>query len=159
MVALIAVLLTVPGIVGTTSVVQDASTDISEIETKIYNTGIAVSSLSSSADSALVTFTVSNPGSEKLWDFANFDLFITYNGTSSGLRTEQLTYSGTCSGDPSAGNWCINSFTNDLLDPSILNQGEAMNLRSTLSENADTGLVAVIISTNNGVSTSKSTTN
>ena len=159
MVALISVLLTVPGIIGTTSIVQDASTDISEIETKIYHTDIAISSLSSSLGSNLVTFTVSNTGNEKLWDYTNFDLFITYNGTTSGIKTEQLSYSGTCSGNPSSGNWCVNSFTNDLLDPSILNEGESMNLRSTVSENADIGLVAIIISTDNGVSTSKSSSN
>ena len=93
MVALISVLLTVPGIVGTTSIVQDASIEISQIEAEIYDTDISISSASASAGSSTVTLTLSNSGSEKLWNYEKFDVFLTYDGASSGRVTDKLTYS------------------------------------------------------------------
>lgn len=159
MVALISVLLTVPGIVGTTSIVQDASTEISDLETKIYHTDISISSLSTSLGSNLITYTISNEDSEKLWNFEKFDVIITFNGTASGILTEQLSFAGDCSGNPTSGNWCISSYTNDLIDPNVLNEGESINVRNSVSENLDAGNVSVIVATDNGVSTSAATTN
>ena len=153
MVALISVLLTVPGIVGTTSIVQDASTEISDLETKIYHTNISISSLSPSLGSNVITYVINNDDSEKLWNFEKFDVIISFSGATSGPLTEKLTFAGVCSGNPAAGNWCINSFTNDILDPNVLNEGESINVRSSVSENLATGSVSVIFSTDYGATT------
>ena len=157
MVALISVLLTVPGIVGTTSIVQDASHEISDIEESIRNTDIKLTFLSASSGSDLVVFTVNNHGDEKLWNFEKFDLIITYDEASS-LLTESLSYAGACSGDPSAGYWCNDGITPDIIDPGILNTNEQMNVKATVANNIVSGIVIVVMSTDNGVDSSTSTT-
>lgn len=156
MVALISILLTVPGIVGTTSIVQDAANEIADIETEIYNTDIGISSLAASTGSATITFSLSNDGPEKLWDFEQFDIFVTYIGDTSSKKTEKLSYSGSCSA--TAGLWCVSSITNDILDPSLINEGESGNISLTVDENLATGIVIVMVSTGNGVLASSSTT-
>ena len=157
MVALISVLLTVPGIVGTTSIVQDASTEIAEIELKIANTHISLSTLSATNGDDLVTFTLSNSGTEKLWNYDKFNIFVTYDEDSS-RYTESLTYAGTCSGDPAKGNWCVSSISNDNLDPGILNQNESMNISLKVDHDTQNGVVIVVLSVDNGETTSISTT-
>lgn len=157
MVALISVLLTVPGIVGTTSIVQDASTDISNIEESIRNTNIKISYLSATSGSDLIEFTVNNMGDEKLWDYDKFNLIISYDETSS-LLTESLSYAGECSGDPNSGFWCNDGISTDTIDPGILNYYEQMNIKAKVANNVATGIVIVVMSTDNGVTTSTSTT-
>ena len=154
MVALISILLTLPGIMSTTTEVQDAATEMSDIETEIYNTDISISSLSASTGSDTITFSLNNDGPEKLWNFDKFNVFVTYIGASSGQKTETITYSSSCSA--SAGLWCISSLNNDNLDPGIINEGESANLSLTVDENLATGIVIVVVSTQNGVVASTS---
>ena len=156
MVALISILLTLPGIMNTTSDVQDAANEISDLETEIYNTDISISSLSANTGSDTITYSLNNDGPEKLWNFEKFHVFVTYVGVSSGQKTESLTYSNTCSAI--SGQWCISSLNNDNLDPGIINEGESGNLSLTVDEKLATGIVAVIVSTQNGVVASASDT-
>lgn len=158
MVTMIYVLLIMPGVVDKSSSVQDAVSEISNVETKISNTQISFSSLTTSAGSTLVTSTIDNSGTEKLWNFNHFDHIITYNGTTS-KSTEILEYAGKCGGsNPSTGKWCINSIDVDLLDPDILNQGESMTIKARVSQTISTGTLTVLLSTDNGVVTTKSKT-
>ena len=157
MVALISVLLTVPGIVGTTSIVQDASTEIADVELKIANTQISLSLLSATNGDDLITFTLSNVGTEKLWNYDKFNIFVTYDEDST-RYTESLTYAGDCSGEPSAGNWCVSSISNDNLDPGILNQNEDMSIQLKVNQNTQNGIVIVVLSVDNGETTTISTT-
>ena len=157
MVALISVLLTVPGIVGTTSIVQDASNEIADVELKIANTHISLLSIIATNGDDLITLVLSNGGSEKLWNYEKFNLFVTYDEDST-RYTESLTYSGDCSGEPSKGNWCLSSISNDSLDPGILNQNESMVIQLKVDQDTQNGLVIVVLSTDNGETTSISTT-
>ena len=159
MIVLVYVLLTALVMIDSSISIQDASTDSAEIETSISKTDISAHSLSALAGQNSVDFTIDNNGEEKLWNFENFNLIITFDGETSGRLTESLSYSGFCSGVPSQGTWCINSISNDILDPEIVNDGESMSILSTVSEGIlNGGIVIVVMSTDNGVVASLSGT-
>jgi hypothetical protein len=115
-----------------------------------------MSSLSAASGSSVVNFTINNTGTEKLWDFTKFSLFLTYT-SASGTQTESLSYEGTCSGNPSSGSWCIASISSDNLDPNILNADETLNVRSTVSQSLISGTVVTTFSTDNGIVASRAT--
>ncbi len=154
--ALVYILLTMPGVVNQTILITKASTDISEVEDSILRTNIEMSSLSAASGSSVVNFTINNTGTEKLWDFTKFSLFLTYT-SASGTQTESLSYEGTCSGNPSSGSWCIASISSDNVDPNILNADETLNVRSTVSQSLISGTVVTTFSTDNGIVASRAT--
>ena len=154
LVVLIYVLLLMPGALDQTSIVQDAANEISDLEKTISETSITLSSLTATQGSSLITFTVNNYGNEKLWQYEKFTVIITYDGVTSDRLSEVLSYSGTCSGDPSSGNWCIDSISSDVSDPGVLNSNESMLIKLRVNENVDTGIVIALISTNNGITSS-----
>ncbi len=134
--------------------VNDAAIDNFDSQNKIYHTSISIGSLVSSQSSANPTFTLTNNDQEKLWDFDDFDVIIEYDGeTGGGTRNiEVMTYSGTCSGNPPVGNWCIDTWNNDQMDPNILNNAESIDIIVTLGDTMfDTGIIIVTVSTDNGV--------
>lgn len=146
------ILFSLPGLAEKMFSIGDITTQVTQHEQEISNTEISISNLSVLVGSSRVNFTLNNDGSEKLWNFADFDLFIEYDGAISGQRTEQLSYSGECPGTvPPAGNWCINSISNDVADPKILNSDEKANIRTTLSGNLASSPTIVTIVTDNGV--------
>jgi flagellar protein FlaF len=151
------IMMTLPGIVDKTISVTEASSTISKIEDSITKTTIGVNSISAGVGSQVITFTIGNSGTEKLWDYQKFSVIITYMGVST-KQTESLVYYGPCSGNPPSGYWCLDSISNDNLDPKILNTGETLNAKSTVSQNAQTGAIVVIVSADNGVTSSKTTT-
>lgn len=151
------VMMTLPGIVDKTISISEASSDISKVEDSIVKTTIGVNSISASVGSQVMTFTIDNSGMEKLWNYQKFNVIITYTGVSA-KQTESLVYYGSCSGNPPSGYWCLDSISNDNLDPKILNTGETLTARSTVSQNAQAGAIVVIVSADNGVTSSRTTT-
>ena len=146
------ILFSLPGLADKMFSIGDITSQVTQHEQKISNTEISIDNLSVLVGSSRVNFTLNNDGSEKLWNFEDFDLFIEYDGAISGQRTEQLSYSGECPGTvPPAGNWCIESISNDVADPKILNSGEKANIRTTLSENLASSPPIITVSTDNGV--------
>src|SRR3989304_2106310 len=146
------ILLSLPGLAEKMFSIGDITTQVTQHEQKISNTEINMNYLSQSIGSSRVNFTLGNDGSEKLWNFEDFDLFIEYDGAISGQTTQQLSYNGECPGAvPQAGNWCIESISNDVADPKILNSGEKANIRTTLSQNLASTTVIVTVATDNGV--------
>src|SRR3990172_7483281 len=136
------ILLSLPGFVDKMFSIGDITSQVSQQEQKISNTEISMDHLSVLVGSSKVNFTLNNIGSEKLWNFEDFDLFIEYDGAISGKKTQQLSYSGMCLGVvPPAGNWCIQSITNDVKDPGIINAGEDAFIWTQVSENLATNLV------------------
>ena len=152
MIVLVYILFAALVILDSSILVQDASTKSVEIGTSISKTTINIDSLSVLQSQDFVDFSLNNNGEEKLWNFENFNLIITFDGITSGRLTESLIYSGFCAGQPTSGNWCIDSISNDILDPEILNSGEIMNVQSTVSEDLQSnGIIIVAMSTENGV--------
>ena len=161
MAALMYVLISMPGLVDSIYSVNEVSSEVSTLEGSIIQTDITLDFLAADSTSDYVNFTVNNVGKEKLWNFDDFDLIITFDDPTIRL-TEKLSYEGNCVGDvPSAaGNWCIQVISNDILDPGILNSGESMDVRTQLSTSLDPGIAIVLVVTDNGVvaTSSKSVT-
>ena len=161
MAALMYVLISMPGLVDSIYSVNEVSSEVSTLEGSIIQTDITLDFLAADSTSDYVNFTVNNVGKEKLWNFDDFDLIITFDDPTIRL-TEKLSYEGNCVGDvPSAaGNWCIQVISNDILDPGILNSGESMDVRTQVSTQLDPGIAIVLVVTDNGVvaTSSKSVT-
>lgn len=144
-------IMTVPKLLDSTLSLQDASSVISHLEDDISSTSISVDTLvAPTANPDEITFSVNNVGEEKLWNFERFNVIVTYDALT-GQYTESLSYAGTCSGQPAAGSWCIDSITDDIMDPDILNYGEELNIKSTVANDVTTGAVIVVVGTDNGV--------
>ncbi len=162
MAALMYVLISMPGLVDSIYSVNEVSSEVSTLEGSIIQTDITLDFLAADSTSDYVNFTVNNVGKEKLWNFDDFDIIITFDDPTIRL-TEKLSYETTCTvnGVPSAaGNWCIQVISNDILDPGILNSGESMDVRTQLSTPLDPGIAIALVVTDNGVvaTSSKSVT-
>src|SRR3989304_8650529 len=125
------ILLSLPGFMDKMFSIGDITSQVSQHEQVISNTKLSMDHLSVLVGKSKVNFTLNNDGSEKLWNFEDFNLFIEYDGITSGKLIEDLTFNGECLGAvPQAGNWCIQSISNDIVDPKILNSGEIANIRT-----------------------------
>lgn len=155
MFSLVYILLMLPGVVDQTTAVTRASSTSSDIDNSILKTNIAMSTFSAASGSSMMNFTITNSGTEKLWNYDKFNLIITYPTGVATNKTESFTYqSGACSSPP-AGKWCIVSITSDNFDPGILNTDEVLNGRAKSSTTLSSGTAYAVISTDNGVTASK----
>src|SRR3972149_8170334 len=146
------ILLSLPGFVDKMFSIGDITSQVSQQEQEISNTEINVDQISVLGGSPAVNFTLNNEGSEKLWNFEDFDLFIEYDGASPGKLIEELTFGGKCLGTvPLAGNWCIQSITTDIKDTGIINTDEKATIWTKVSQNLVTSAAIVTIVTDNGV--------
>ncbi|CAE6491815.1 MAG: hypothetical protein QXE84_03730 [Candidatus Nitrosotenuis sp.] len=157
MFSMIYVMLTLPNMIDQTISINKASSEIAEIENSILKTNMAMSSFTvTDAANGYVQFEIENLGTEKMWNFTNFDVLVTYQINSSPWnRTESLTYSEECNPLPASGNWCRQSISNDNIDPKILNNGETLTARGRVSQTIDSGLATAVVSSNNGVVTAR----
>ena len=157
---LMLVMMSMTGLVGNIFSIGSVTTQVSDLENTIDDTDISLETLFAST-TPRVNFTLNNDDKEKLWNFDDYDLIITFDDPTIRL-TEKLSYEGNCVGDvPSAaGNWCIQVIFNDILDPGILNSDESMDVRTQVSTPLDPGIAIVLIGTDNGVvaTSSKSVT-
>jgi len=155
MFSLVYILLMLPGVVDQTTSVTKASSTISDVENSILKTNISMSAFSATSGSTTMNFTITNSGTEKLWEYSKFNLIITYPIAGNTNKTESFTYQSGACGIPAAGKWCIVSITGDNFDPNILNTDEALNGRATSSTSLDVGTAYATISTGNGVTASR----
>jgi len=75
-----------------------SSSESFENSDKISKTGINILDINASSSSLLVNFTFINQGSEKLWNYDEFDVLVTYDANILGIRTpvtEKFTYNAT----------------------------------------------------------------
>jgi hypothetical protein len=148
---LMLVLMTMTGFVGTMFSIGDVSTQVSQHDNAITKTDVSISRVEALVGSPLLNFTLNNDGSEKLWNYDDFDLFIEYNGATSGKLLDEFSYSGDCLGvSPAVGKWCIESITGDVMDPGLLNGGERAEIWTQLSENLADKNAYISIATDNG---------
>ncbi len=77
-----------------------SSSESFENSDKISKTGINILDINASSSSLLVNFTFINQGSEKLWNYDEFDVLVTYDANVLGKRTpvtEKFTFNATAS--------------------------------------------------------------
>jgi hypothetical protein len=142
-----------PAILDDTTKVSTSSAQMSSTLNSILHTNISVSSLQSIHNSTTVNFSVDNTGNTILWNYNKFDAIITYQANTGGTPTltEVLQYANSCVG-LSSDKWCIQSITNDLEHPGILDPKETLNIEAKLQNptNLD-GILTANIGTDNGV--------
>lgn len=165
LVTMIVIAMMIPNLLDKMLSLHESSSDISSIENEILDTQIQISSLSGSPGDAVINFTLSNTGKQKLWNFEKFDLFTTYEADILGTKTmtvEHLVYNTTASflnkasaQELQSGYWTINNMTDDTVEKRILNKNEASFIMIKLSNPVyANGKIMVILSTDIGVTSS-----
>ena len=152
------VLLNVPTLLVPIFSVEDAASEVYLLEESLLQTDISLDTLSASAGSPTVDFTLNNDGTEKLWKFEKFTVIITYDASTDRV-VEVLSYDGICPvPPPPAGSWCIETFTGDVFEPGVLNNGESANIRTQVGQNLASGIVVALVTSDNGAVTTLATT-
>lgn len=156
----IVLLMAIPTIVDANVSMNRAYSERALIDTEYLRTSISISSLQASPADDTVTITIVNNGSVKLWNYQKFSLFITYDAQMAPLqeerRTEEVIYQGITQ-SVEAGRWGIDEFINDMVDPKIVNPDESFTIICRLDYNTTaTGNISAVISTDNGVTATKS---
>lgn len=126
----ISVLFTMPGVLESITSIEEISSEVKILENSITNTNFNINNLYSEGGAIIVNFTITNTGTEKIWDYENFDIVITYDADLGGTKskeTESMVYDPNptlCNG-LKVNEWTIYQITNNLLEPTILNKDEA----------------------------------
>lgn len=143
------VVFTFGGFTDTAASFSGVSTQASDLESKLIKTSIDVAIESTPGTDTTFNFDITNSNLEKLWDFENFDVIITYDSSGT-THTVTQTFDSVC--PPVSGEWCISSWTGDVMDPKILNNGETITITTEIANSlqSSTDLI-VIVSTPNGV--------
>ena len=143
------------GLFDDSAIYSDISSTRAELENKMLKTSIDVTINNPPGTDNTFSFEITNTNSEKLWDFENFDVIITYDSSGT-TYTETMTYNTAC--PPVSGEWCIKTWTNDVLDPEILNDGESVTVDTEVNYNLQSNHdLVIIVSTSNGVVASATT--
>ena len=152
-IVLFSVLFTMPTVIDKLVSVSDTSTQSTQLDGKVIQTDPDLDSLFVVTGLSTVNFTVVNTESEKLWNFEEFDVFVTYDGVSGDSKTEILSYEGDCPtiyAHPTVGFWCFKAITG-VQDPGIINSGESGLIVTKVSENLANTQVVISLNTDNGV--------
>ena len=152
------VIFTFGGLTDKAASFSETSSQTSDLESKLLKTSIDVSIDSTydiGTDDAIFSFNVTNTNLEKLWEFDKFDVIITYDSSGT-TYTEILTYDSSC--PQVTGEWCIQTWRSDILDPKILNNDETITIDVTVNNDLSAGNLIVVVSTQNGVVASVTTT-
>jgi len=88
MIALMFVLYSIPPLITSVTSVGETSSEISDLENTILQTEINLDSLVVNSSMPSFTFNLNNINIEKLWDYDNFDVLVTYDAADvSGIKT------------------------------------------------------------------------
>jgi len=105
---LMLVMMSMAGLAGNIFSIGSVTTQISDLENTILKTNTKIQELSAFSGSNVVNFDLLNEGNEKLWDYDNFNVIITYDAYTGGASptrlTEHFTYDGTGAFDSSIAN-------------------------------------------------------
>jgi len=97
--------MTIPGLIENFVSIGETSSKTSDLEDKILKTDTQIQELLAFSGTNVVNFDLLNEGNEKLWDYDNFNVIITYDAYTGGpiptKLTEQFTYNGTAAFDSS----------------------------------------------------------
>jgi archaeal flagellar protein FlaF len=156
--AIIYVMMSFPAILDGTAKLSASSEQMSNTLNTRMHTNISISGLANSHDTDLATFSVTNTGNTILWNFKEFDAIITYQSNAGGnpTFTEVLHYNNNC-GALSSDQWCIQSISNDLIHPGILDPKEIANIHAKLQNPTNLGgTLTLNFGTDNGITDSSS---
>jgi len=136
-------------------VLGDAWQDAEERTVERVRSDISITSINVSG--SRVDVTVRNDGATRVIDFARMDLVVQYQeGVNSYIK--YLPY--TASSPPSDDTWTVDSISNDVIDPGVLNTGESMNVQIQLNPAVGAGSTNWLqVTTDLGISASMFFTN
>ena len=142
-VALFAVMIILAAMAGFSTSSVNSQDDITvSVKAMRSKTGIISRTIVTSLGTSVITnsrldFTVKNSGQSQLREVTNWDVIVWYEGESSGLQIDWLTY--TTSPTPSAGEWTLSGIYEDagtldpeVYQPGIVNPGEEFIIRAEL---------------------------
>jgi len=105
---LMLVMMSITGLAGNIFSIGETSSKVFDLENTILKTNTKIQELSAFSGSNVVNFDLLNEGNEKLWDYDNFNVIITYDAYTGGASptrlTEHFTYDGTGAFDSSIAN-------------------------------------------------------
>lgn len=151
--SIIYVMMSFPAILDGTAKLSTSSEQMSNTLNTIMHTNISISGLANTHDNATATFSVTNTGNTILWNYKEFDTIITYQANTIGTPTltEVLQYNNNC-GTLVSDQWCIQSITNDLIHPGMLDPKEIANIHAKLQNPTNLGgTLTLNFGTDNGV--------
>lgn len=141
------------------AILSQTSTDRLNADIALLKTSVSIESIQATPNDDTVLAVISNNGSEKLWNYENFNVLVTYDANFTNAKTrltEALEYAGVTTVVP-AGSWGIRQFVDDFADPGIINNGEKIEIKCRLEHPAyPGGIVTIIMSTENGSLASRS---
>ena len=102
-IVLMSVLFAMPNVIDSLVSVTETSSQSMDIDERISLTDTKIQKLWAFSGSDIVNFDLLNEGNEKLWEFENFNVLITYDadtgGATSQTITEEFTYNATAAFD------------------------------------------------------------
>ena len=87
MLAIMFVLFSMPGLMDTIISVGYVSSEVSNLENIILHTDISLDSLAATSNMPSFSFNLNNNDLEKLWNYDDFDVLVTYDADISGTKT------------------------------------------------------------------------
>jgi hypothetical protein len=115
-------------------------------------TGLTVTSVTIDGTGANITATVRNDGATTVGDYAGMDVMVQYFGETGTRYDKWIAYT---SGALASDRWTTGTFTSDVFEPALLNQGETVQILIRVNPVVGIGTTnRVIIGTDRGVTVS-----
>jgi len=146
MAVLVTVIITVMMLIPQGAVIQESMHDSFQLSNKYEKTSFTFDSTSAESGLSAFSFVLENTGLEKLWNYEDSDVFVTYDALIDGVRTSvtetpsyysssniSIDCDGTTSGEIPSGNWTISQIIGDGIDPGLINSHEKAEIVTKLS--------------------------
>ncbi|HSA98569.1 MAG TPA: DUF2341 domain-containing protein, partial [Candidatus Nitrosotenuis sp.] len=164
----VTVMFVVPNVMESITNVRESKSELIKSQLNLGDTSLRIDNVIAAQKNDEFVFLLTNIGTSKLWNFGDFSLFVTYDGIVNGTTTqvtEPVTYQHiaptkvNCDGSVqgvSRGYWAPGTFTNDNLDPGILNPNESVQISGKLNYKfAVNGTGSLALATDTGYFISK----
>jgi len=146
MAVLVTVIITVMMLIPQGAIVQESMHDSFQLSNKYEKTSFTFDSTSAESGLSEFSFVLENTGLEKLWNYEDSNVFVTYDALIDGARTSitetpsyysssniSIECDGTSGGELPSGNWTISQIIGDGLDPGLINSNEKAEIVTKLT--------------------------
>lgn len=144
-VTVVTMMLMMPSVMENITEVSVSKSELIRYEQGLGDESYQISNLIAAENNDEFVFLLTNTGTAKLWNFEYLDVIMTYDGivnSTTTKLTESLTWKliqptkVNCDGSVQGltkGNWAFGTYTNDNLDPGILNPNEVVQISGRLN--------------------------
>lgn len=147
----VTVMLMIPSAMESITDISESKSELIHHQQNLGETSIQIDDVIAAEKNDEFVFLLENTGTSKLWNFENFDILVTYDATINGTTTkltESLVYNlvepkkincdGTVQG-LAKGRWAFGTYTNDHVDPGIINPNEEVQISGRLNHKFASG--------------------